>query len=62
LGSLHDALVERSGAMRRRISKNAPECTNGAAFWIILRDTALRAALRMQSGPASKANSLRMLE
>jgi hypothetical protein len=32
------ALVLRSGAMRRRVSKDDPVRTVAAAFWIILRD------------------------
>jgi hypothetical protein len=51
LGSLHHALVLRSGAMRRRLSKkDAPERTYGATFWIILRDAALRTAPQDEAG------------
>jgi hypothetical protein len=32
---------------RRRVSKDVPEHTNGAAIWIILRDAVLRTALKM---------------
>jgi hypothetical protein len=47
---------------RRRVSKDAPERNGGAtACWIILRDAALRAALRMRSalfrgGPTAPVN------
>jgi hypothetical protein len=45
---------------RRRVSKDVPEYTTGAAFWIILRDAVLRTALRMRQmdGPGPPWRSL----
>jgi hypothetical protein len=44
--------------MRRRVSRGAPKRTNGAAFWIILRDATLSHGPQDEVGWSANADSV----